>query len=357
MWHAGRRVRDTMSARGSTCGAAIATLVVGIVACAWTCEAGLVGLQPAISNGAEVAPVERSLAELQAFVDAHGLGVRGIVPMLATGMANDIWALGDDLVMRVGRRWEEAWTDARTESVAVPVACAIGIRTPALVLHDFSQAILDAPVTVYERVHGDTLGLVIDARADWTSAMRSLGRELAKLHLEVAHVDDPNGWLDDPGHEDPRAWLAECCAHGHLDADEGALVERWLDRLEPALASAVTPRFLHDDVHANNVMVDAAGEYLALLDWGDAGWGDPAIELATFVIDWVEPMLAGYSEAGPELVDDAFAARVLWNQLGHSLRKIVLPRRTPAIGLARLRRLLALARREPTFWRPWLPAG
>ncbi len=314
--------------------------------------------QGGASSDDEVAPaVVRAPELLRGFADAHGLGGRAIVPMRATGIANDIWALGDDLVMRVGRDWDEAWSDARTETIAVPVARLAGVRTPALVVSDLSRSILDAPVTVYERVHGDTLGLVLDLRPDWSAAMRGIGRDLARLHLEVKAVDDPDGWLDQPGTEDARGWL-EVCASAGLLGDELAFFSRWLDRLEPVARARIEPRFLHNDAHPFNVMVDATGGYLALLDWGDAGWVDPALELATFAIDWIADLVAGYAEAAPELVDDGFPGRVLWNQIGHSLRKAAKPRppRTSALGLARLRRLAAFARADPGPWRALLPA-
>jgi aminoglycoside phosphotransferase (APT) family kinase protein len=300
--------------------------------------------------------VLRPVEVLSRFASAHGLGGRAIVPMRATGIANDIWALGDDFVLRVGRDWDEAWSDARTESVAVPVARAAGVRTPALVVFDDSRAVIDAAVTVYERVHGDTMGLVLASRADWSAAMRGIGRDLARLHLGVTAVADPNGWLDDPGTEDPRRWLEPCAP---LLGEQIEFFSRWLDRLEPAARTRVQPRFLHDDVHAFNIMVDAHGEYLALLDWGDAGWGDPAIELATFAIDWIDPLVEAYAEAAPELVDDGFGARVLWNQIGHSLRKTAKPRpgRSAALGRARLHRLAAFVRAGASRWRAWSPDG
>jgi aminoglycoside phosphotransferase (APT) family kinase protein len=308
------------------------------------------------SGSAEAPAVARPLELLAAFAEAHGVGGRVIAPMHATGIANDIWALGDDLVMRVGRASEEAWSDARTETIAVPAARRAGVQTPELVVFDLSRSILDAPVTVYRRVHGDTLGLVLDRRPDWSAALRGIGRDLARLHVEVTAVHDPDGWLDQPDTEDARQWLEACARAGLVGADR-SFVERWLDRLEPAAHARVQPRFLHNDVHALNVMVDGAGHYLALLDWGDAGWGDPAIELATLPVDRLGSLLDGYGEAAPGLIDDQFAGRVLWNQIGHALRKAARPRspQRAAAALDGLARLVAFARAGEDRWRSWLP--
>lgn len=313
--------------------------------------------ESASSSGPEMPPaVARPLEQLAAFAEAHGVGGRAIAPMQATGIANDIWALGDDLVMRVGRDWEEAWSDARTETVAVPAARRAGVRTPELVVFDLSRSILDAPVTVYRRVHGDTFGLVLDRRTDWSAALRGVGRDLARLHLEVTSVDDPDGWLDEPGSQDARGWL-EACARAGLVGSERRLVERWIDRLEPAAHARVQPRFLHNDVHALNVMVDRAGDYLALLDWGDAGWGDPAIEFGTLTADRLASLLDGYREGAPALMDDQFVGRVFWNQIGHALRKVARPRspERAAAALDGLARLVAFAAAGEERWRAWLP--
>jgi hygromycin-B 7''-O-kinase len=141
----------------------------------------------------------------------------------------------------------------------VPAACRVGVRTPELVVFDLSRSILAAPVTVYRRVHGDTLGRVLDRRPDCSAALRGIGRDLARLHLEVTAVDDPSGWLDQPDTEDAREWLDSCARAGLVRA-ERRLVERWIDRLEPTMHAHVHPRFLHNDVHPFNVMVDRAGD-------------------------------------------------------------------------------------------------
>lgn len=300
---------------------------------------------------------QRGLKIAQRVAEAHGFGGRPIKKLRSTGIANDIWALGDDLVLRIGRDPELAWPDTRTESVAVPIARAAGVTTPALVVCDLSRAIVDAPVSIYERVPGDALGLVIDRRSDWSDAARALGRDLARLHAGVTEVDDPRGWLDEPEAEDARAALETCRRSGAL-GDDAEMVERWLDRLEPALV-AVPPRFLHNDLHTCNVLVDAdSGGYAALIDWGDAGWGDPAIELATCTTRLLAPLVAGYADAAPQLVDDGFCGRVLWNQLGVTLRRIANPRpprRTPEQGRARLHRLAGYVADAGAPWRTWAP--
>src|SRR5215472_8057848 len=75
----------------------------------------------------------------------------------ATGIANRIYAT-QDLVLRVATDHPDAIVDARTESVAAPVAREAGILTPRLIAFDDSRTIVDRPFSLWERVHGETLG-------------------------------------------------------------------------------------------------------------------------------------------------------------------------------------------------------
>ena len=55
--------------------------------------------------------------------------------------------------------------------------------------------------------------------------------------------------------------------------------------------------------------------YVALLDWGAAGWGDPAWDFAGMPLRATPAMLRGYCEVSP--IDDleSFTARILWRQI------------------------------------------
>ena len=76
--------------------------------------------------------------------------------------------------------------------------------------------------------------------------------------------------------------------------DVGMRLDRALDG-EPALHAAVraiwqealaapvdlTPRWIHGDLHPRNILL-ADGALSAVIDWGDLGAGDPAVDLAAF---------------------------------------------------------------------------
>ena len=80
-------------------------------------------------------------------------------PLYATGVANHIYAT-KDVVIRVAREHPEALRDARTESIAALVAYAAGVLTPRLLVFDDSRDLLDRPYSIWERINGETLGLL-----------------------------------------------------------------------------------------------------------------------------------------------------------------------------------------------------
>jgi aminoglycoside phosphotransferase (APT) family kinase protein len=139
--------------------------------------------------------------------------------------------------------------------------------------------------SLWERVHAETLSELPFLPRAW----RELGGELARLHDRMRACDDPNGWLDEPcPYDDPGPQLHALVACGAVAADVAATLERWLDALRPALAPPSRRSFpLHNDAHGGNVMCTRDGALVALIDWGDAGWGDPAHELGSLPVESV----------------------------------------------------------------------
>jgi len=259
-----------------------------------------------------MAPLARHHDPVDAILAHHGLqGPWQQLP--ATGIANRIYAT-DDLVLRIAVEGQEALDDARTESVAAPVARAAGVCVPRLVAFDDSGTVVDRPYSLWERVHGETLGLFAPEPDSCPATWRAVGRQLALLHNQVQDCPDPHGWLDHPERElylEER--IASLAAASAIDPALAGELERAAKGLRPALQGPLTVRFLHNDIHAMNVMCARDGTLLAVVDWGDAGWGDPALELAQVPLGAVPFVLRGYeSEAR---LDNTAEARILWDKL------------------------------------------
>lgn len=131
-------------------------------------------------------------------------------------------------------------------------------------------------------------GLDEDARARLAAP---LGRFLRALHATP---------LDDAFAPDARGDAAAVAARGRERLAGLALDPALAARAEAILAAPpaldVAPVVVHGDLHAGNLLVDDGG-LRAVIDWGDCGAGDPAIDLAI-----------GWSLVPPRAREDFLAA-------------------------------------------------
>lgn len=261
---------------------------------------------------------ELSEAQLVAICERHGFARGPFGRLPSTGVVNAIYTVGDDVVLRVPKDAPGTLADTFTESVAVPAAMAAGVRTPALLAFDESCEIVDVPFGAYEWVH---------APHGWPTGAegwRDLGRQLATLHSGVASCPDPLGRLDGPGR-----W---CHADQVLDAlprlddvDVRRRLAAALRALEPAVQDFEAdgaPRLVHDDIKDSNLL-QGDDDAAVLIDWGDAGWGDAALDLRNIPPERTADVLAGYREVAP--IDDGFERRARWDQLGAAARRFAEP--------------------------------
>ncbi|HVS64268.1 MAG TPA: aminoglycoside phosphotransferase family protein [Thermoanaerobaculia bacterium] len=236
-------------------------------------------------------------------------------PLPSLGLANRIFAT-HDVVLRVATDHPDGVADARTESVAAPVARAAGILTPRLIAFDDTRTLVDRPFSLWERVHGETLGLAKLTRRQRADVWRGVGSELAKLHLRVRECADPHGFLEQPARaQDLGGILKRLLDAGRVDRDRAGRIELMAEELLSRVTEVIETRFIHDDVHAMNVMCSSTGELLAIIDWGDAGWGDPALDFAAMPSDALPSALQGYEAEAPGLLGRDPRARIAWNRL------------------------------------------
>lgn len=241
----------------------------------------------------------------------------------STGLANYVYATAD-VVLRVATDHPDGVRDARTESVAAPAARAAGIQTPRLIAFDDTRTIVDRPFSLWERVHGETLGRLILDRRRSAEAWRSVGAELARLHLRVRTCADPEGYLDDPRRErDLEPVLKPLVDAARLEVRTAARIEQFASTLRPHLADPDQRRFLHNDVHPMNVLCSRRGALRALIDWGDAGWGDPALEFAAVPLEAMPWALEGYLTEAPGLLGTLPEARFAWDKLFGALEDVL----------------------------------
>jgi aminoglycoside phosphotransferase (APT) family kinase protein len=248
------------------------------------------------------------------------------------GIVHTIYALGTELVLRVPKVHPDALADAYTGSVAAPAAVNAGVSTPRLVVFDESSDIVPVPFSIFERVDAEPLSLRLGAdplkhRATW----HEVGRQLATLHANATSVPDPHGYLDAHGRlHDPERLLTGLERDGYLGDEAAPWVRDVLRRLRPAVPPPdAFRRFIHGDVTGTNVLVRDDG-FHSIIDWDDAGWGDPAMDLVSLPLRVVDAALAGYRSVMPLDGDDTAEQRILWDKLIGALGRLRLPPEPPA---------------------------
>lgn len=195
-------------------------------------------------------------------------GLPSCVPVLAPkqGIANATW-LCDTVVVRISKD-EEYLDDLFTETVASPAAYGAGIPTPRLLYFSLESSGEVPPYSVYERIAGTSLSLVAELYNP-EEFFTAYGQRVRQLQSEVVTVEDPYGYLD-PAWELDFSNLVQQARI--LGLDQGVVSELW-QQAGPHSKSV----FAHQDLHADNVLV-GVNELPAFIDWGDAGFADPAVD-------------------------------------------------------------------------------
>jgi aminoglycoside phosphotransferase (APT) family kinase protein len=241
---------------------------------------------------------------------ARRYGQTEVTPLPAVGIFNALYGLGEDLILRVPRD-HPAFLDALAkEPLAVPLARAVGVRTPALVDYDDSRTLLPVPYTVYERVPGDTFGLLPGDPVDAAGVWLELGADLARLHMGVR--DESVAGLTCEGLPDAADLAEQLSQRAIVGPAEAAWLTDWLHHLD-RLAGARPSVFVHGDIQTTNVML-TGGSYQAVLDWGACGWADPAVDFAGIPLRAVPALLTGYAGQGAP-VDAGLRAAIVRRHL------------------------------------------
>lgn len=232
------------------------------------------------------------------------------IKLTTHGIANEIYAT-PNYILRIPTDHPEAHSDAFTESVAAPVARSIGIKTPKLICFDNSYTLLNKTYSIWERIHGNTLG-ELEEYLNYYNTWKEIGYELGKLHVSIDKCDDPNGWLDNPD----RDYTKEIIINSLLNYDSNSLYllelvgSKYKDQ-----TFAYKKSFVHGDTNEFNFICTRNDQLLSIIDWGDSGWGDPAIDLYMIPIDALDNVLEGYNEIAGKNIDYDFIYRIILDKV------------------------------------------
>ncbi|MBX3095391.1 MAG: aminoglycoside phosphotransferase family protein [Fimbriimonadaceae bacterium] len=240
-----------------------------------------------------------SLAQVEEFLLRHGLPTENITLLPPAGMVNHVFCIGDTHCLRVNRQDVEE-DDAYTERAVLPIVALADIPHPRLLVFDDSRTTLPTAATVYEWIEGETVGTNPPTFAQFRVLAGDLGRAMARIHaLPTDRIEER--FLDPADPYDLDSELANATREMTLDGYHLSWFARWGQRLMEAGGPTPT-RFIHNDLHGGNIMYDGTtGHLRAILDWGDVGYGDPAIEFNTLPV-WIwDDLLVAYESEGGTL--------------------------------------------------------
>lgn len=199
------------------------------------------------------------------------------VTWLASGWDNEIFRLGDDLLVRLPRRAvaapleenEQRWLPALAADLPLPVPVPRRAGTPSEHLgYPWSWSVRPW----FEGVPAEHAGAV-----DPEALAVALGGFLAALHQPAPSDAPPNPYRGVPL-ADRSAQLERDLQRPGTDVDAAAVRSAWAALVDTSRWGG-PPLWLHGDVHPLNLLVHN-GILSAVIDFGDLTAGDPASDLA-----------------------------------------------------------------------------
>jgi aminoglycoside phosphotransferase (APT) family kinase protein len=199
----------------------------------------------------------------------------------AVGWDNLVFRLGGDLCVRLPRRTLAAPLLLK-ELEVVPAAAArlaaagvdIGLPLPVRRGRPGRGYPWDWSVCLWAN---GLPALAVPARLRGAAAAR-LASFLVALHAP-ASAGAPANPFRDGGLDSIDAAVRERLARAAARADADALARLW-NGFRSAAAHQGPRRWVHGDLHPGNVLLGADGRLSAVIDFGDACAGDPAVDLA-----------------------------------------------------------------------------
>lgn len=257
---------------------------------------------------------------IESLARAHG--IEGEVTRLPSGgIINEAWLVGEAHVLRIAFR-EDCEEEAEREALVVPLAVRAGIRTPKLAVCDSTKTLAPMPYTIYERAKGVLLGYEDADYAKFEPAFEDIGREIARL----GRVEAPDEVREKigPGREaNVRRALMKVGEAGAVSQVEVEDISGFLDELEPTIGEPPNRALVHQDWHPWNIFVAEDGSRLtSIIDWGDAAFGDPAMEFASMPLAMHAGMMRGYIEEGG-VPDPGFERRAIWYGICFGLWELI----------------------------------
>jgi aminoglycoside phosphotransferase (APT) family kinase protein len=222
---------------------------------------------------------------------------------LDAGWDNVLFRLGDELVVRVPRREVAAGLVDNEQTWLPTLAPRLSIPIPAPVRRGEPTDFYTWPWSVVPWFEGECADVtpVASAEADRFADFLMALHQAAPLNAPKNPVRGVPLRAREANTLERMARLRE-----KTDLVTPDIERLWRDGL--AAPEAADSRWVHGDLHAQNVLVDGDGAVSAVIDWGDLNGGDVATDLAGIwaVFESADDRARILHRYGP---DDALLAR------------------------------------------------
>jgi aminoglycoside phosphotransferase (APT) family kinase protein len=195
---------------------------------------------------------------------------------VADGWDNAIFRLGDDLAVRVPRRTEAVPLILHEQAYLPSIARRSPVAVPALVHAGRPATDFPWPWSIVRWVPG---GAASEAGpAVRGAAAGGLAGFLSALHVAAEPGVPVNPFRGVPLADRGPAVVQRLGDRGRYPEAEG-LRKIWAEALA-AKAWDGRPMMLHGDLHPANILLSDDGTLAGVIDFGDVGAGEPAVDLS-----------------------------------------------------------------------------
>lgn len=211
------------------------------------------------------------------------------VRYLAQGWDSAVFAVDGRLIVRFPKRNAAAVTLEREARLLPELAPMLPVSIPKF-LHVVRDCIaFPRTFVVYEALHGaaiDDAALDADRLAVFDRGVATFLRSLHGFPLDRAAACGVEPALVAGGRARLQGFRAavDVALTPLLSLLERQRVRAWFDDAESRGVLEWTPALIHGDLAPEHMLVDpATGVLTGVIDWGDAGIGDPALDFAGLV--------------------------------------------------------------------------
>jgi len=207
------------------------------------------------------------------------------VTRLGAGDDHEAFGVGDEWVVRVARRAEQAAWLAREREILTLAREALGSAAPRIELVGRPSQALPFPFAGHRRLVG--IGADALARGPSVELAGDLGRALRSLHrIDPARVPPAPGPALLYRPERVAAEIVDAAGRiaPLLDPELCRRAEPYLTGARPVPPRDAPRRFIHNDMSPEHVIVDRRrGRLVGLIDFADATVGDPVIDFVGLI--------------------------------------------------------------------------